>query len=386
MGAKRRIAVVTGSRADYGLWYYILRELQSREDVELQLVVTGMHLAPEFGLTVREIEGDGFPVAARVEMLLSGDTGASAARSAGLAVIGMTQAFESLEPDLVLLLGDRTEILAAATVAVHMNIPIGHIHGGESTEGAIDEAIRHAVTKMAHLHFASTQVYAHRICQMGEASWRVHVTGAPGLDHLFRTPRLTPEELETRLGIDFRRPVILATYHPATIERGRAASQVHELLRALEVLELPVLFTAPNADPGGREIRSILQQHVRQSPHLHLVTTLGSQLYFSVMAACAVMVGNSSSGIIEAPSLGLPVVNVGTRQAGRIRAGNVIDVGTTTDEILAGLKIGLFDEEFRKRAANGDNPYGDGHASERIADVLASVALGQELLRKQLAF
>lgn len=386
MERRRRVAVVTGSRADYGLYYYILQELHGRPDAHLQLVVTGMHLAPQFGLTVREVERDGFPIAARVEMLLAGDTGGSAGRSVGLAVIGLTQALEALGPDLLLLLGDRSEMLAASTAALHLGIPCAHIHGGESTEGAIDEAIRHAVTKLSHVHFAAAEVYAERIRRMGEEPWRVHVTGAPGLDHLYRTPRLGVPELSARLGVDFSRRVVLATFHPVTLELAHTGAYIRAFLDALEGCKIDVVFTYPNADPGGQQVLAAIQQRAAENPRLHLVPNMGSQLYFSAMAASAAMAGNSSSGIIEAPSLGLPVVNVGSRQAGRVRASNVIDVGYGTAEIRAGLERALHDQQFREQAARCANPYGDGHASERIVRVLMQLDLGPRLLHKRLAY
>lgn len=378
----RTIGVVTTARSDYGIYRPILLQMQSDGDVTLQLFVTGMHLSTEFGLTVKTIEADGFPIADRVEMLLASDSPAGIAKSIGLGVVGFAQAYARLKPDILLVLGDRFEMYAAALAAVPFTIPIAHIHGGEVTQGAIDDALRHSLTKLSHLHFVSTEEYARRVRQLGEEPWRVRVTGAPSLDNLRTTTLYSRDELCRRYNLSFQQPPLLVTFHPATLEHGQAENQITQLLAALEETGGPVIFTMPNADTGGRIIRQKLVDYARAHQTTSLLENLGTRGYFSVMQNAAAMVGNSSSGLIEAPAFDLPVVNVGTRQTGRVRAANVIDVGGTRAEIADGIRRALR-PEFRASLRGRSNPYGDGHAAERIVGHLKSVATDDRLIVKK---
>ncbi|MBI4280136.1 MAG: UDP-N-acetylglucosamine 2-epimerase (hydrolyzing) [Armatimonadetes bacterium] len=378
----RTIGVVTVGRSDYGIYLPILREIQEQPDLRLHLMVSGMHLSPEFGLTVEVIEADGFVIGDRVEMLLSSDTPEAIAKSMGLGTIGFAQAYARCRPDILVVLGDRFEMHAAALAALPFKIPIAHIHGGEITEGAIDDALRHGLTKLAHLHFVATEEYARRVRQMGEEPWRVVVSGAPSLDNLGGITLLEPQDLAARYGLPLDEPPLLVTYHPVTLEYEQIEWQVRELLGALETFDLPVIFTRPNADTGGRIIARLIREYIEARPGARLEDTLGTQAYFSMMAAAAVMVGNSSSGIIEAPSFGTPVVNIGSRQAGRIRAPNVIDVGYERGEIAVAIRRAL-SPEFRRSLQGMKNPHGDGHAAEVIVRRLREVSLDRRLIVKR---
>jgi UDP-N-acetylglucosamine 2-epimerase (non-hydrolysing) len=377
----RRICVVTTSRADYGIYRPVLREITRRPGLELRLLVTGSHLLPQFGLTVSEIEADGYDTSQRAETLLSGDTPVAIVMSAAHAMIDLVECYCRLRPDLLMVLGDRYEMHTAVAAAVPFLIPVAHIHGGELTEGAIDDALRHSITKMSHLHFAATEVYADRIKQMGEESWRVTVSGAPSLDNLKGFAPLDDSALAERFGLKLDKPFLLATYHPVTLENESAEAKLDQMLRALGKLNMPVVFTYPNADTGSSRIISQVAAYLSETGRGWLVPSLGSQGYFSLMSRAAAMVGNSSSGIIEAASFNLPVVNIGNRQAGRVRAANVIDVGDSQPEIENGLQR-VLDPAFRDSLANLQNPYGDGHAAERIVDKIQAVELGPKLLKK----
>jgi UDP-hydrolysing UDP-N-acetyl-D-glucosamine 2-epimerase len=378
----RTIGVVTGARSDYGIYVPVLREIQSEPDLTLHLMVTGMHLAPEYGNTVEEIEQSGFAIGERVEMLLASDRPESIGKSMGLGTIGFSQAFARFRPDILLLLGDRFEMHAAAVAALPFRIPLAHIHGGESTEGLIDEPIRHSLTKMSHLHFASTRRYAVRIVQMGEAPWRVTVSGAPSLDNLVGISLPGQEALEDLVGMPLRVPPLLVTYHPVTLEYEETRPQTEELLAALASAGHPVVFTYPNADTYGRAIIEMIDAFVSANASARAVRSLGTQGYFGLMKFCAGMVGNSSSGIIEAASFGLPVVNIGNRQRGRVRGANVLDVGYSRDDILDGIRRAL-EPEFRIRLTGMRNPYGDGRAAPRIVKVLKETELDKRLLLKR---
>jgi len=380
--SKRKIAVVTGTRAEYGLLYWIIKEIHDDPDLILQLVVTGMHLSPEFGLTYKEIEADGFPIAEKVEMLLSSDTEVGISTSIGLGIMGFAKAFDRLKPDILVVLGDRFEILAAATAAVVARIPIAHIHGGEATEGVIDEAIRHAMTKMSHIHFPATDLYARRIRQMGEDPDKVFVFGAPGLDNIYGLKLPGGEELSRELKIGFGEKVAVITYHPVTLEEHNAKQHMANLLVALAGRELTLVFTHANADTGGRIINQMIADFVKNEPNVYAFTSLGQRRYLGLLSIADVMVGNSSSGIIEAPSFQLPVVNIGDRQRGRVRAANVIDCGIGEQEIAIALDQALT-KEFRESLKNLINPYGTGQTSSRIVDVLRNIRLDEGLIKKR---
>lgn len=378
----RTIAVVTVGRSDYGIYSPILREIQAHADLQLHLIVSGAHLSPEFGTTVREIEAAGFTVGARVEMLVSSDSPEGIAKSTGLGVIGFAQAYAQPRPDLVVVLGDRFEMHAAALAALPFCLPVAHVHGGELAQGAMDDALRHSMTKLSHLHFVATEEYARRVAQLGEERWRITVTGAPALDNLRTVPLMSPGELQATFGVTVVPPPVLVTFHPVTLEYDQVEWQAGELMRALDEAGLPVVFTQPNADPGGRRIGELIDEYVRVHSSAHRVDNLGTRGYFSVMALAAAMVGNSSSGLIEAPSFGLPVVNIGIRQSGRVRGSNVIDVGHTQAEVLDGIRRATR-PGFRDALRDRPNPYGDGHASGMIVERLRTVALDSTLLIKR---
>ena len=377
----RTIAAVTVARSDYGIYLPILRRIQTDPDLRLYLLVSGMHLSPEFGLTVKTIEADGFEIGERVQMLLAADTPEAIAKSLGLAVIGFAQAYARRRPDILLVLGDRFDMYAAALAALPFTIPVAHIHGGELTEGAIDDALRHSLTKVSHLHFTATEEYARRVRQLGEEPWRITVSGAPALDQLRTMRLLTRAELAKGHAVDLTAAPLLVTWHPTTLEYEQVQWQTRELLAALAEAALPVLFTLPNADTNGRLIIRLIEEYVLTHGSAQKVDNLGTQAYWSVMAVAAAMVGNSSSGLIEAPSFKLPVVNVGTRQKGRLRAANVIDVGYERTAIAEGIRRATT-SDFRAGLHGLVNPYGDGAAAERIVARLKSVETGDRLIRK----
>jgi len=377
----RTIGVATVSRSDYGIYLPILRKIQADPELRLHLIVAGTHLSPEFGLTVKAIEADGFEIAERVEMLLSSDTPEGIVKSMGLGLIGFAQSYARFRPDILLVLGDRFEMHAAALAALPFKIPVAHIHGGEITQGATDDALRHSITKLSHLHFVATEEYARRVMQMGEDPWRVIVSGAPSLDNLKSVQYLSRQGLEALLGLRLDRDPLLVTYHPVTLEYERTEWQVSELLKALEAFDIPMIFTLPNADVSGRVILGMLESFVKKKPGARLVENLGTQGYFSVMAVAAAMVGNSSSGIVEAPSFTLPVVNIGTRQQGRIREKNVLDVGYSHAEIRVAIAKAV-SPDFRAGLKGLINPYGVGDAASRIVAKLKSIHLDDILLVK----
>lgn len=382
MATPRRIAVLTGSRAEYGLLYWTIRSIHEDPDLELLLLVTGMHLSPEFGMTVDDIERDGFPIAARIESLLSSDSGEGVATSMGLETVKLAQTLAQIKPDIMLLLGDRSEVLAAATAALPQLIPLAHIHGGESSEGAIDESIRHAVTKMSHLHFPSTEFYAQRLLQMGEEEWRVHVCGAPALEHLHRRDPMTRQEVERETGLDLDRPTLVATQHPATVLSKNGDSDVEQVLAALEDSGLQTVITYPNSDAGGRAIIEQIRALEARCPNVHVRVSLGARPYLGLLGNASAMVGNSSSGIIEAASLGLPVINVGDRQKGRLRGANVIDVPAEKNAILEGIRQAV-EPSFKDSLSGMQNPYDRGNSSEIIISVIKDVPLDRSLIQKR---
>ena len=378
----KTIGVVTVARSDYGIYRPVLQAIREETDLDLCLMVSGMHLSPEFGLTVNIIKDDGFEIYDRIEMLLSSDTPEGITKSMGLGTIGFAQSYAKFPPDILLVLGDRFEMHAAVIAALPFNIPVAHLHGGEVTEGAIDEAFRHSITKMSHLHFVSTESYARRVMQMGEEPWRVHISGAPALDNLNDISLLNCGELESLLGVNFSKPVLLVTYHPVTLEQGQTEYQMKSLLEALKSSELEVIFTYPNADAQGRLIIDMIHTFVQGSERANVAQNLGTEAYFSLMKHAAVMVGNSSSGILEAASFKLPVVNIGNRQKGRARSKNVIDVGYRKNEIDEGIQKGL-SNSFRADLEDLVNPYGDGQAAKRIIEVLKKIDVDEKLLVKR---
>ena len=376
----KRICVVTGSRAEYGLLQWVLHDLRLEPSVELQLLVTGAHLSPEFGLTVRQIEADGFAIAKRVEMMLSSDTPSGVAKSTGLGVIGMSDALAELRPDVVLVLGDRFEILAAAQACLIHNIPLAHIAGGDTTEGAFDESIRHAITKMAHVHFVTNQLSARRVRQLGENPRHIHVVGSPGLDNLHRLSLLGRSELERALDARLGARNILVTFHPATLDAVQPDVQFAEVLAALDELDddIALWFTRPNADTGGRAISASLDAWVSgRKGRVNVYTSLGQVLYLSLMSHVDAVVGNSSSGLYEAPSFRIGTVDIGDRQRGRLAAASVVHCEPERHAIRHAIE-----QAMQLDCSQVSNPYGDGHVAQRIVSVLRDLPPAAELLKK----
>ena len=378
---KRKIAVVTTSRADYSHLYWPLRELSAHPDVDLKIIAMGAHLSPEFGSTVQEIEKDGFSIDARVECLLSSDSDVGMAKTIGVAALSLADIFGQMRPDLLLLIADRYEMLAPASVALALRIPIAHIEGGEISEGAIDDAVRNALTKMSHIHFTSTQAARDRVIAMGEEPWRVHRAGAPSLDHLRRQTLFTREQVESRLRIELKRPAILVAYHPVTLARD-TVREADALFEALENLPDQILFCYPNADAGSRNLIERARTFAASRDAAHVFVNLDALTYWSLLKQVDVLVGNSSSGIMESASFALPTVNVGLRQQGRERARNVIDAAPEVRAILKAIATAK-GTDFRRSLQGMTNPYGEGVASEKIVEVLTTVPLGEELLLKR---
>lgn len=381
---KRKIAVVTGSRAEYGLLFWIIKGIYEDTELELQLLVTGMHLAPQFGMTVHDIERDGFPITERIDLEINSDTEEGVACAMGRGMIKFAQTYERLHPDIVVVLGDRFEIFAAVSAAVPFCIPVAHLYGGDVTEGAIDDRFRHAMTKLSDLHFTSIKEYARRVIQMGEDPARVFCVGATALDNIKRLPLLSRDKIAQDLKIPMDKMWGVLTYHPVTTEKGRALAQIQEALSAISQFpQIYWLIGLPNADSGNLVIRGAVESYANTHPKDARVTaSLGQLRYLSLMKHAAVMVGNSSSGIIEAPSFKLPVVNVGTRQTGRVRAQNVIDVPTYEAAQITRAITKALSVSFRDGLQGMSNPYGDGNASENILGILKTYPLNDTLSRK----
>jgi UDP-N-acetylglucosamine 2-epimerase (non-hydrolysing) len=376
----KQVAVFTGTRAEYGLLYWLMKDIQASDKLALQVIVSGMHLSPEFGETWKQIEEDGFAIDAKVEMLLSSDSSVGVVKSMGLGMIGFADALARLRPDMLVVLGDRFEALAIVQAALVMRIPVAHLHGGETTEGAYDDAIRHAITMMSDLHFTAAEPYRQRVIEMGEDPGRVFNVGAMGLDHLMRSPRLTMAELSASLGFALRQPFMLVTYHPVTMHEEDPRAAFEQLLAALDAFPThQVILTYPNADNGGRAIIPMLEAYAHRQPHRVLaIPSLGFKRYLSVLDAASVVVGNSSSGIIEAPSFHVPTVNVGARQLGRLAAGSVLHADSSADTIRQALTQAL-SPEFSAYCRTVSNPYGQGDAARRIVALLET---HHELFRK----
>ncbi|MCY6483564.1 UDP-N-acetylglucosamine 2-epimerase [Clostridium aestuarii] len=381
---KRKIAVVTGTRADYGIYYSVLKEIEKNPNLELQLIVCGMHLCPEFGMTVNEIEKDGFFIAERIETILASDTGASMAKSIGLTIMNMTQSLERLKPEILLVLGDRGEMLAASITATHMNIPVAHIHGGEVT-GTVDESIRHAITKLSHIHFPTTEDSRERIIKMGEQEENVYVVGAPGIDYIKNTEYISREEMLKKFNLEDSK-IFIMTQHPITTERDLVKWQIEQTLQAVVECGVQTIISYPNSDNGGREIIKVIEEYREKYDFLKVFKNLSQVEYLSLLNIADAMIGNSSSGIIEASSFKLPVINIGTRQEGRLRACNVIDVGYEKEEILKGINKALYDDKYREELKSCVNPYGDGKAGERISKHLDEIEITRELIQKRITY
>jgi len=375
----RKICVVTGTRAEYGLLYWLLKEIESDKDLELQIIVTGMHLSPEFGLTYNEIEKD-FKINKKIEILVSSDTSVGISKSMGLAQISFSESYEELKPYILVVLGDRYEIFSAVSAAMIAQIPIAHLHGGETTEGAFDESIRHSITKMSHLHFTGTDEYKNRVIQLGEQPDRVFNVGGMGIENIKRLKLLSKEEFEKSIDFKLNKKNILVTFHPVTLENSTAKDQFTELLDAVDELkDTNIIFTKANSDTDGRIINQMCDEYVSKNPHKSVCfTSLGQLRYLSALRYVDAMVGNSSSGLAEAPSFKIGTINIGDRQKGRIKADSVIDCEPNEQSIKKAFNK-LYSSDFKEILKTAKNPYGDGCASERIIEVIKEVDLNNIL-------
>ena len=372
----RKICVITGSRAEYGLLSRLIAAIDNDKDLQLQIIATNMHLSPEFGLTYKEIEQDGFVIDRKVEMLLSSDTANGTTKSVGLATIGFADAFEDLNPDIIVVLGDRYEILAAVTASLFYKIPVAHIHGGEITEGAYDNSIRHAITKLSHLHFSSTEDYRRRVIQLGESPDSVFYVGSLGVENISQFKLLNKPELEKSLGFELGDRSLLVTYHPVTLEPDLAGEQCEHLLLVLnELSNYNIIFTLPNSDTGGSIIKKLILNFVSENQKRAIaLSSMGVIRYLSTLQFVNAVVGNSSSGIIEAPSFGIPTLNIGDRQKGRTAADSVYHTGTSEKEIRRGIQQ-ILSTSIQKKSKNAVNPYQKKDTAIQIIDVLKSYPL-----------
>ena len=381
---KKKIAVIASSRATYGYKKKLIGLIQKSPKLELQLIVTGMHLLKEYGLSIREIEADGYPVAAKVEMMVGGDTPSAWAKSIGLEIQNLAQVFSMFQPDLVLVTGDRAEMFAAATTAAYMNIPVAHIQAGD-VSGHIDGSARHAITKLSHIHFASCEDSAKRVECLGEEPWRIFDVGAPQLDAIIHDPKLSREQVEEKLKIDLDNPTALIIQHPVLAESDKAYWHMKETMSTLEKLALQSIIIYPNVDVGGMEVIRAIKEY-EHLPFIHGYENLERQIFISLLKEAVVVIGNSSCGILEAPSFKLPAVNIGTRQRGRMQANNVINVDYNQKQIEEGIQKALQDKDFKKSLKTCINPYGDGHSSERIIKILDDIEISSKLLDKQITY
>lgn len=381
----KKVCVITGTRAEYGLLYWTLKALEKESTIHLQICATGMHLSPEFGLTYKEIEADGFTIDYKVETLLSSDTGTAIAKSIGLGIVGFADAFQQLQPDIILLLGDRYEILAAATAAMTLRIPIAHCHGGEATEGVIDESIRHSITKMSHLHFTATDLFEKRVIQLGEQPDNIFNLGALGIENINRTKFLSKNELEQNLNFSFLSKNYLVTFHPETLENESTEARFAEVLFALQELidkQTLFIFTMPNADNDGRIIIKMINEFVSNNPKNAIVfTSMGQINYLSALKYVNAVIGNSSSGLIEVPSFNIPTINIGDRQRGRIMAESVINCSVDKNQIISAVQKAN-EKEFKQKVCKSNNPYGTKNVSNKIVNILKKARLN-ELLKKK---
>jgi len=381
----RKIAVVTGTRAEYGLLYRTMKRIQMDDVLKLQLIVTGSHPSPKYGNTIEQIKEDGFKIDEEIEIDINSYKKSSISKSMGLEMIQIAQGFERLKPDMLLILGDRYEIFAAAICAMTMNIPIAHISGGEITEGAMDEQIRHAITKMAHIHFPGAECYAENIKKMGEESWRIFNVGDPGIENIKNTKLMTKEEIKEDIDIDIDEETLLITYHPVTLEIEDLPSQISNLLEALSELDKKMIITYPNADYGSDYIIKELNKFSKENNKVYLFKNLGNRRYLSIMKNCGAVVGNSSSALVEAPYLKVPVVDIGNRQKGRLKAENIISCSNDSKDIISAVNKSL-SSEFKGKVKNVKSLYGEGSTSEEIVKVLKQIDIDDKLLKKKLVW
>lgn len=376
---KRKICVVTGTRAEYGLLFWLMKEIEADDNLELQILVTGMHLSPEFGLTYKEIEKD-FNITKKIEMLLSSDTPIGISKSMGLAQISFAEAYDELKPDIAVVLGDRYEIFSAVSAAMIARIPIAHMHGGETTKGAFDESIRHSITKMSHLHFTAADEYRNRVIQLGEHPDRVYNVGGMGIENIKRLKLLSKDEFETSIDFKLDKKNLLVTFHPVTLENSTAKEQFQELLDVLNTLKnTTIIFTKANSDTDGRIINTMIDEYVSKNSHKAVAfTSLGQIRYLSALQFVDAVVGNSSSGLAEAPSFKIGTINIGDRQKGRLKASSIIDCEPNKKSIVHAFER-LYSDEFQEGLKHTKNPYGDGMASKQIIEIIKKVDLSNIL-------
>ena len=382
----RKIAAVTGTRAEYGILRPVLKAIDAHPELELALVVTGMHLLHEFGDTVKEIERDGFKIDARVDMLLASDTLSGMAKSVGLGIFGMAQTWEQLRPHIVLVLGDRLESFAATVASAYMHIPVAHLQGGDTGIGSnIDNPNRHAMTKFAHIHLPATEEARERIIKMGEEEWRVYNVGSPALDSVLNEELLPSEEIVRKYSVDLSQPLILLIQHSVTTQVDEASHQMRITLEAIKELSLQTILIYPNSDAGGRKMIEIIKQY-EDNPHIKIYKNIIHKEYLSLMQMASAIVGNSSSAYIEAPSFGLPAIQIGIRQKGREKGNNVIEIGHDKQEIVKAIEKALTDKEFLAEVKKCENPYGDGKTGPRVAEILNKIEVTPELIRKKITY
>jgi len=382
----KKICILTATRAEFGLLKPIIVKLKDSPEFDVRVVATGAHLSPEFGLTYKDIEKDGINIDAKIEILLSADTPSAISKSMGLAMISFADYFEKLNPDMLVVLGDRYETLAVCCVAMNQRIPITHLYGGETTEGAIDESIRHAITKLSYLHFTSTEEYRHRVIQLGEQPNRVFCVGAIGIENILHEKLMSKYELEDSIDFRLDKPYALVTFHPVTLEDSNSTEQIRDLLNVLEKQKkMKFIFTKANADTDGRIINQLIDKYVKENDNAVAFASLGINRYLSALKYCTMVIGNSSSGLIEAPSFGIPTINIGDRQKGRLQADSVISCEPIQMEIEKAILLAMTDE-FKEKARNTINPYGDGNSSDKIIDTINEFLLKNKVDLKKIFY
>lgn len=383
---KRKICVVTGTRAEYGLLKPVMEAIKKSKNLNLQVLVTGTHLVPKFGETIKEIKKDGFTISEKAVMTTKKDSPEAMAESIGKGIVGMVKVFKKIKPDIVLVLGDRIEALAASIAAVYMQIAVAHIHGGDSPQAGLDEYTRHAITKISHIHFPATKKSAERIIKMGEDKKRVFIVGAPALGTILKEKLISLQEIAKKYHLILKKPILLVVQHPVTTEVEDAARQIKETLEALKEEKYQTIIIYPNADAGGRKIITIIEKY-RKYPFFKIYKSLAHRDYLSLMKISSVMIGNSSSGIIESPSFKLPVINIGPRQCGRERADNIIDVDYKKEDIKKAIEKALYNKKFKDKVRKCKSPYdGEGKAGLRIAKILSTIRIDKKLFQKKLTY
>lgn len=383
----RKICIITGSRSEYDILYSVMKAVDKHPQLELHLIVTGVHTSELFGNTIKEIEKDGFPISEKINSFIDAEALSSRIKSAAVQLLGLIPAIEKIKPDILIALGDREEAVTISLVGVYMNIPVAHLGGGDKVWGNVDDTVRHAVTKLAHLHFPATEENAQRIIRMGEEPWRVSCVGNAGLDRLLTVPVISREDLSKRLCFDIKKgPVILLIQHPLSSEFEEASQQIGITMEAIKELKIKTLIGYPNSDPGSKQIIDVIEEYSKRLPFVKLHKNLNRVEFVNLMRIANVLVGNSSCGITESPLLKLPVVNIGNRQKNRQHAENVIFVNHDKEEIIKAINVALYDEEFKEKVTNCLNPYGDGHTGSRVAETLARVPLGMKLINKDITY